>query len=354
MRNTMTLEIQNIAVKFVLAAILALVLAAVVFAPPAVADNHEKAASKPPPLTLEQIKAVIGKNEAAVIQLKILAQKNKTEAQVFLGDLYMKGVGVYKNFSMAWNWYKRAAERGHAEAQFKLGKMYRDGKGAPIYLEKSTEWLNSAARQGHGEARALLQKLGLKLPPMEMKKPQEMAPGKGQPGDKKVVKKYTAPSFEVLLEGMTPASEEAPAEVVELARQYVKAVNDTDVETLKKLIAPEYAACVNDKNRKVYEDYLLRGVSFKITTPFKAVMGDIDSARLPFKDTVAFPVLPVRYVRLDMTRPAPQPDAEKIKLAPAVIQFLALQDGKWSLTLGCPTAEGIRRMRHFFGRAKNG
>jgi len=318
---------------------------------PAVAEKHENTAP-PPPLTLEQIKASIGQNKAAVGDLKALAENNNAEAQVYLGDLYMKGAGVYQNYSMAWNWYKRAAEKGHADSQYKLAMMYRDGRGAPVYPEKSVEWLNKAARQGHGEARAFLKKLGL-TPPMVMKKIEKMAQGKSGKA-KKPMKKYTAPSVEVLLEGMAPALGEAPEDVVALMRDFIKTVNDTDVEALKKLIAPEYAACVNDQNRKVYEDFLLRGVTFKIPPMFKAVVGKVDSARLPFKDTLSFPVPPVDYVRLDFRPPPVEADAASIELASVIIQFLAYQGGKWSLTLGCPSPEGIKRMRHAFGGGKNG
>lgn len=124
------------------------------------AEKPKTAPPPPPPLTLEQIKDSIGKNKVAVVDLKALAAKNDAEAQVFLGDSYMKGVGVYQNYSMAWNWYMPAAEKGHAGAQYKLGVMYRDGRGAPIYPEKSMQWLQSAARQGHGAAVALLKRLG--------------------------------------------------------------------------------------------------------------------------------------------------------------------------------------------------
>jgi len=129
---------------------------------PAACDVAEKPKSvtPPPPLTLEQIKTSIGKNKAAVGDLKALAAKNNAEAQVFLGDSYMKGVGVYQNYSMAWNWYNPAAEKGHADAQYKLGMMYREGRGTPVYPERSMKWLQSAARQSHGAALALLKSLG--------------------------------------------------------------------------------------------------------------------------------------------------------------------------------------------------
>ncbi|MEE8351767.1 MAG: tetratricopeptide repeat protein [Rhodospirillales bacterium] len=148
-----------------------LLVAFVAVLPAACGDAEKpKSAPKPPaPLTLEQIKTSIGKNKAAVVDLKVMAAKNNAEAQVFLGDSYMKGVGVYQNYSMAWNWYIPAAEKGHAGAQYKLGVMYREGKGAPVYPDKSMHWLQSAARQGYGPALSKLKSLGQSVLPEKKK-----------------------------------------------------------------------------------------------------------------------------------------------------------------------------------------
>ena len=85
-----------------------------------------------------------------------LAEKGDTKAQVLLGDLFLKGQGVPHNYSMAWQWYQRAALAGNAQAQFKLANMYRKGLGVPYYLSKAVEWYGRAAEQDYVEAQYML------------------------------------------------------------------------------------------------------------------------------------------------------------------------------------------------------
>jgi TPR repeat protein len=91
----------------------------------ATAAEHaaEKAAEKP--LDLEGVRDAIGRGEAekAVIRLRVLATGGDAEAQLLLGDLFMEGRGIYQNYSMAGNWYKKAAQTGNAESQFKLAGL---------------------------------------------------------------------------------------------------------------------------------------------------------------------------------------------------------------------------------------
>ncbi len=81
-----------------------------------------------------------GDTDAALGDLRPLADKGDSKAQILLGDLFFKGQGVLHNYSMAWQWYKRAATNGDAEAQFKIGTMYQKGLGVPYYLSKAFEW----------------------------------------------------------------------------------------------------------------------------------------------------------------------------------------------------------------------
>ncbi len=97
-----------------------------------------------------------GDTDAALDDLRPLAEKGDTKAQILLGDLFFKGQGVPHNYSMAWQWYKRAALAGNAQAQFKLGNMYRKGLGVPYYLSKAVEWYVLAAEQDHVEAQYML------------------------------------------------------------------------------------------------------------------------------------------------------------------------------------------------------
>ncbi|HIJ43845.1 MAG TPA: hypothetical protein HPP75_07700 [Rhodospirillaceae bacterium] len=97
-----------------------------------------------------------GDTDAALDDLRPLAEKGDTKAQVLLGDLFLKGQGVPHNYSMAWQWYQRAALAGNAQAQFKLANMYRKGLGVPYYLSKAVEWYGRAAEQDYVEAQYML------------------------------------------------------------------------------------------------------------------------------------------------------------------------------------------------------
>ncbi len=105
---------------------------------------------------------------AAIRQLKVLAAKGNTGAQVRLGDLYLTGKGVFKNGSLAATWYQRAAEKGNALGQYKLAIMYLNGVHLPLDPKEAGKWLKKAAQQGLAAARKTLVRLG-KTPPPVMK-----------------------------------------------------------------------------------------------------------------------------------------------------------------------------------------
>tara|TARA_Y100000294_G_scaffold109524_2_gene101618 strand:- start:924 stop:1532 length:609 start_codon:yes stop_codon:yes gene_type:complete len=134
------------------------------------ADKAGEEAAKPEAakaLDLEGVREAIGRGEAekAVIRLRVMAAKGNAEAQLLLGDLFMEGRGVYQNYSMAGNWYRKAAQAGNAESQFKLAGLYQKGLGVPLYLGRGRELLISAARQGYAQAIKSLKKLGIEPPP---------------------------------------------------------------------------------------------------------------------------------------------------------------------------------------------
>lgn len=81
------------------------------------------------------------------------ARQGHTEAQLNLGYIYDKGVGVEQDYKKAVNWYRKAAEQGDANAQFNLGMMYYDGSGVVQDYVEAHRWLNIAASNGHTDAR---------------------------------------------------------------------------------------------------------------------------------------------------------------------------------------------------------
>jgi TPR repeat protein len=45
--------------------------------------------------------------------------------------MYANATGVTQDFAAAARWYQQAAERGHVSAQFELGDLYIAGSGVP-------------------------------------------------------------------------------------------------------------------------------------------------------------------------------------------------------------------------------
>jgi TPR repeat protein len=55
---------------------------------------------------------------------KAKAEKGDVDAQYKLGNYYLEGIGVARDFPKAVSWYRKAAELGDARAQYSLGKCY--------------------------------------------------------------------------------------------------------------------------------------------------------------------------------------------------------------------------------------
>lgn len=109
--------------------------------------------------------ADLGKGLAAVEQLnwaealaefRPLAEQGDADAQVNLGNLYMKGLGVEQNYNTAFRWYLRAAEQGQPVAQGKLGLMHYYGLGLKENHEEAVHWFRMAAEGGDVDAASVL------------------------------------------------------------------------------------------------------------------------------------------------------------------------------------------------------
>jgi TPR repeat protein len=90
--------------------------------------------------------------EAALKELKPLAEQGDARSQYAIGWMYRNGEGVAQDYKAASNWYRLAAEQGHAEAQKSLGLMYQFGEGIAPNYQSATKWYRLAAQQGNAEA----------------------------------------------------------------------------------------------------------------------------------------------------------------------------------------------------------
>jgi TPR repeat protein len=93
---------------------------------------------------------------AALAQFQPLAEQGDPSAQVNLGNLYFKGLGVEQDYSAALRWYLKAARQGSAMAQDKLGTIHFYGLGVREDHAAALTWFRSAAEQGDAGAAVIL------------------------------------------------------------------------------------------------------------------------------------------------------------------------------------------------------
>jgi len=287
-----------------------------------------------------------GEVEEVMAQLKERVGDSKGAAEVLLGDLHTAGTGVAHNYSLASDWYKRAAEEGNAEGQYKLANSYMQSQGVPLDPKAGRKWLLMAAEQGHAEARTALQRLGIKLPAVKVAPPEDEEQMAKAQDEGKGVRSDTGPRFDVQLAGMNPPTETVEPAVSALVESFTSALINNDLGAIKELAAPEVQACATDQNAAGYDGYLSEILEINVVPPFEVSLGALQpGAPLPFTDLLSYPVPPTHYVRLDMADPPNEPGASQIQYGDTILQYVTNRDGIWSLILGCPTAEGIARMR---------
>lgn len=107
-----------------------------------------------------------GHYQAALGELRPLAEAGDPEAQYDMGALYSDGLAVARSYRTAAHWFERAAEQGHARAQFSLGFLYYHGAGVnpaedPVARDATAaaRWLVPAAESGRAMAQLLLGRL---------------------------------------------------------------------------------------------------------------------------------------------------------------------------------------------------
>jgi len=76
------------------------------------------------------------------------AEQGEAEAQVFVGEIYERGVGGEPNYAAAADWYRRAAAQGNTRAQFNLGSLYEQGLGVPADKLQALNWYRQASGLG--------------------------------------------------------------------------------------------------------------------------------------------------------------------------------------------------------------
>lgn len=91
--------------------------------------------------------------------LRQQAEQGDSQAQAKLASLYLLGrEGVEKNETAAAEWMEKAAKQGVVDAQVVMGAMYDRGLGVTADRDKATQWYEKAAAKGHGTSMAILGK----------------------------------------------------------------------------------------------------------------------------------------------------------------------------------------------------
>ncbi|MCW4460320.1 SEL1-like repeat protein [Sphingomonas sp. BT-65] len=82
------------------------------------------------------------------------------EAAVMLGNIYRRGYGpVGRNLGEARKWYQRAYDVGHIAAAKAMGDLYFSGAGMPRDARQAASWYRKGAQFGHASAQFALAEL---------------------------------------------------------------------------------------------------------------------------------------------------------------------------------------------------
>lgn len=90
-------------------------------------------------------------------EIKQHAAAGQPLAEAKLASAYLLGRdGLEKDESKAAEWMEKAAKQGLIDAQVVMGALYDRGMGVPNDREKATHWYEKAAAQGHTTSIAIL------------------------------------------------------------------------------------------------------------------------------------------------------------------------------------------------------
>ena len=95
----------------------------------------------------------------ALREFKPMAEQGDANAEVNVGNLYLRGLGVEQDYTKAYDWFDKAARQGNVAGQTKLGLMHYYGLGIKEDHAAAAEWFLKAAEQGDPEAALVLGEL---------------------------------------------------------------------------------------------------------------------------------------------------------------------------------------------------
>ena len=99
---------------------------------------------------------------------KLAISKNDFEGFFLIGNRYLTGIGVERNFAQARYWFQQAAAWGHANALFLLGVLYERGLGVKINHTQAYKWFSLSVESGLIKADEKKTEMSLKLSKSEL------------------------------------------------------------------------------------------------------------------------------------------------------------------------------------------
>ena len=89
-----------------------------------------------------------GDYDAALKEMRPLAEQGDAHAQNNLGLMYHHGQGVQQDYEEAAKWFRLAAEQGNSAAQYSLGAVYFFGDGVPQDYIRAYMWADIGVSKG--------------------------------------------------------------------------------------------------------------------------------------------------------------------------------------------------------------
>ncbi|HTS54110.1 MAG TPA: tetratricopeptide repeat protein [Burkholderiales bacterium] len=105
------------------------------------------------PSSLRKARLAAGQTPEEAIQLLTpQAEQGDAEAAQLLGNMYLYGRGVPRDYQAARKWLELAAKEGHAEALYNLGAIYDKALGVDRDARQAINWFTLAADQRDSDA----------------------------------------------------------------------------------------------------------------------------------------------------------------------------------------------------------
>lgn len=83
---------------------------------------------------------------------KKAAKQKSVTAQMFLGWIYLKGIGVAQDYEAARSWFCKAAKQNDAFSQYELARIYEQGLGVSVSIDKALNLFSESANHGYFKA----------------------------------------------------------------------------------------------------------------------------------------------------------------------------------------------------------